>query len=66
MVVENVSDFLIPKQEAKRMRDELLLERSDLQRKTCEILRSYKVSLDWSDDDMEYDSSSEWESYCWL
>ncbi|KAF0315754.1 hypothetical protein GQ607_017039 [Colletotrichum asianum] len=61
MVVEKVSDFPIPKQEARRIRDELLLERSDLQRKTREILRSYKVSLDWSDDDMDHDGSSEGE-----
>ncbi|KAH0431799.1 hypothetical protein CcaCcLH18_06802 [Colletotrichum camelliae] len=59
VVVDNVSDFPIPKQEAKRLRDELLLERSELQSSIREILGSYKVSLDWGESDIDQDDSSE-------
>ncbi|KAK0373968.1 hypothetical protein CLIM01_08662 [Colletotrichum limetticola] len=58
MVVENVTDFPIPKQEARNMRDELLLERSTLESSIRGILGFYRIDLDWGDSDVDYEDSS--------
>nr|XP_036574484.1 uncharacterized protein CTRU02_15579 [Colletotrichum truncatum]KAF6780922.1 hypothetical protein CTRU02_15579 [Colletotrichum truncatum] len=59
IIVDNVSDFPIPKEEALRLRDEMLAERAELSDKVRSILSSYKVKLGWFTDSEDDSGGSE-------